>query len=102
MTHVVISHHNHDHAYGAADFYENVNNGDDTLLMYNASAPFILGDEKFSSAAFGTRPTVHAGLDLRSRYEGLPLSWNGTAEAVLFNADVWSPGETLRFDLTGE
>ncbi len=120
VTHVVPSHHHHDHAYGLADyaragativvpdvvgdFYKNVNNGDVTIHTYNKSAPFILSDDKVQFRSSWHPDPPHArdwtyGLAMPACSQ--PQKNASNVQAVLFNADVWSPGEALRFDLTG-
>jgi hypothetical protein len=120
VTHIVPSHHHHDHAYGiadfvragaaivvpavATDFYRSVNNGNVTIITYDEFAPFVLADNAIQFRSYFHVDPPHAkdwsyGLVTKACAARENSTDNPT---VLFNADVWSPGgEALRFDLTG-
>ncbi|KAL6712908.1 hypothetical protein ACLMJK_009463 [Lecanora helva] len=111
ITHVVPSHHHHDHAGGVDDYvaagaslvvpeiakryYAKVNGGHVNFTTYTQSQPFILSDGKVQFRSFWHEDAPHAA-DWTFAMVTAACPTNDTAVA-LFVADVVDPGDSSLF-----
>lgn len=122
ITHVVPSHHHHDHALGvvdyaaagatlviptvAKDYYSKVNGGNVKVQLYTEQSPFVLRDGNVQFRSFWRDDNPHARDWSYSVATRACPQKNDTVVAHI--ADVWTPqpkgsglGNALTFDIWG-